>query len=69
MIGSLMYIPGATRPDTQFVTNILASFMSAPAQTHLKAAKRVLRYLSETKDEKLLYKIDQCTSLVIHANA
>ena len=69
MIGSLMYIAGATRPDIQFVTNKLARFMSAPAQAHLKAVKRVLRYLSETKNEKLSYKADRCTSLTIHADA
>ena len=69
IIGSLMYIAGATRPDIQFATNKLARFMSAPTQTHWKAAKRELRYLKETKDEKLVYKANPCKDLIIHADA
>ena len=55
LIGSLMYITSGTRPDIAYAVNSCAQFMQSPGETHLKAAKHILRYLKTTKEEKLTY--------------
>ncbi|XP_031277700.1 uncharacterized protein LOC116136136 [Pistacia vera] len=44
LIGCLLYLT-ATRPDLMLATSILSRFMSSPSEIHLKATKRVLRYI------------------------
>ena len=44
LIGCLMYLT-TTRPDIQFAVNLLSRFMHYASELHLKAAKRVLRYI------------------------
>ena len=53
LLGCLMYIMIATRPDIAFVVSYLARFAHAHDDTHWEAAKRVLRYLKSTMDYKL----------------
>ena len=48
LIGSLMYLAVATRPDIAYAIFRLGSYMSNPAMSHWAAAKQVLRYLSGT---------------------
>ncbi len=55
LLGSLMYIACATRPDIAFAVNSCAQFMQNPGPSHFKAAKHIWRYLRTTKDEKLIY--------------
>ncbi|KAK1433672.1 hypothetical protein QVD17_10587 [Tagetes erecta] len=55
MVGCLMYITN-TRPDIQYVVSLLSRFMSNPNETHVAAAKRVLRYLQGTLDYGIWYK-------------
>lgn len=55
IVGSLMYAANTLRPDIAYATGVLARSMSAPAVLHLKAAKRVLRYLKGTADLGLTY--------------
>jgi hypothetical protein len=55
LIGSLMYLAIATRPDIAYTVNKLAQFTSAPKPKHWSAVKRVFRYLKGTKDLKLSY--------------
>ncbi len=50
-----MYISCATRPDISFAVNSCASFMQNPGESHLKAAKHILRYLRTTRKAKLTY--------------
>eukprot|EP00924_Labyrinthula_sp_SR-Ha-C_P014917 maker-scaffold_9-augustus-gene-2.0-mRNA-1 protein AED:0.20 eAED:0.20 QI:0/0/0/1/0/0.5/2/0/523 len=50
IIGSLTYVSETIRPDIAFAVNRLAVFGNCPTKKHLNAAKRVLRYLSQTKD-------------------
>ena len=69
IIGSLMYIASSTRPGIQYATSKLAQYMSAPTQMHLNAAKRVLKYLKETKSVGLTYKNNHADNPVIHADA
>ena len=44
MIGSLLYVT-ASRPDIMFSVCMCARFQSSPRESHLKATKRILRYL------------------------
>ncbi len=58
LIGSLMYLAVATRPDIVFAVYQLASFTNNPGMQHWAAAKRVLRYLSGTKELGITYRKD-----------
>lgn len=56
LIGSLMYLSVATRPDITFTVSYLSQFNNCYNKDHWQAAKRVLRYLQGTKDFKLTFK-------------
>ena len=43
-----------TRPDISFAVSHLSQYLDAPRTTHLHAVTRVFRYLSGTKDLKLV---------------
>ena len=53
--GTLMYAAISTRPDIAHAVHYLASNMLAPAQLHMVAAERVLRYLAGTRDVGLVF--------------
>jgi len=54
MIGLLLYL-STSRPDIVFSVSLCAHFQSKPKETHLKAVKRILRYLKHTPDIALWY--------------
>lgn len=54
LVGKLMYLAQATRPDLSFVVSRLGQFASNPGRPHWVAAKRVLRYLKGTMDYEFL---------------
>ena len=45
LVGSLMYLATATRPDITYAVTQLSKHMMTPTHTHWTAAKHVLRYL------------------------
>ena len=47
MIGSLLYIC-ASRPDIMLSVCMCARYQAAPKECHLKAVKRIVRYLINT---------------------
>jgi hypothetical protein len=49
MIESLLYVT-ASRPDVMFSVCIYARFQASPRESHLKATKRILRYLKHTQN-------------------
>jgi len=49
MIGSLLYVT-ASRPDVMFSVCMRARFQASPRESHLKAIKRILRYLKHTQN-------------------
>jgi hypothetical protein len=49
MIGSLLYVI-TSRPDVMFSVCMCARFQASPRESHLKATKRILRYLKHTQD-------------------
>jgi hypothetical protein len=50
-----MYAQVCTRPDIAFIVGMLGRYLSNPGMDHWKAAKRVMRYLTRTKDYMLTY--------------
>jgi hypothetical protein len=56
MIGCLLFITLATRPDIAYSVIKLARFASNPSELHFIAVKNVLRYLKRTKNLGLIYK-------------
>ena len=54
VIGSLLYLMQATRPDLAFAVIRLSQFASSPCQAHAEALKRILRYLKGTINAKLI---------------
>jgi hypothetical protein len=47
MIGSLLYVT-TSRSDVMFSLCMCARFQASPRESHLKATKRILRYLNHT---------------------
>lgn len=52
-IGSLLYLATISRPDIAAAVSFLARRVETPTQMDWNAVKRVIRYLSGTKDYKL----------------
>ena len=55
-IGSLMYAQTCTQPDISFAIGMLGRYQSNPGMDHWKAAKKVMRYLQDTKDFMLIFR-------------
>jgi hypothetical protein len=55
LIGKLLYLAIATRPDIAYAVGVLCRFVENPGLEHWHAAKRVLRYLQGTIHMKLSY--------------
>ena len=62
LVGALMYLAVATRPDIAYVVGVLARFGANPGPAHWKACKHLCRYLQGTKDMKLTYGPDANSS-------
>jgi hypothetical protein len=55
IIGSLMYLASATRPNISFSVSKLSWFVSNPGDDHWKALERVMRYLKGTMNYGIHY--------------
>ena len=55
-IGSLMYLATCTRPDLAAAVSELSKYSRNPEISHWEGVKRVLRYVSGTVGDGLLYK-------------
>lgn len=53
LIGSLLYLSGATRPNIAFAVNDLSRFNDKHSEPHWKALKRVVRYLNHRFEAKV----------------
>ena len=56
IVGSLLYAGVTTRPDIAQAVGVVSKFCANPSQSHLTAAKRILRYLKGTVYLGLSYK-------------
>lgn len=54
MVGSLRYLYNS-RPDISYGVGLISRFMDDPRQSHLVAAKRIMRYLKGTLDYGILF--------------
>ncbi|KAH9291602.1 hypothetical protein KI387_043209 [Taxus chinensis] len=54
LVGSLMYLT-TTRPDIMYVVSLISRFMQDPHESHWRAAKRILRYVSGTHNFGIHY--------------
>ncbi|XP_070020511.1 secreted RxLR effector protein 161-like [Nicotiana sylvestris] len=68
IIGSLLYLT-TSRPNIVFSVGLCARFQSNPKESHLKVAKRILRYLKGTQDLVLYYTSGDSFNLIGYANA
>ncbi|XP_070037079.1 secreted RxLR effector protein 161-like [Nicotiana tomentosiformis] len=68
IIGSLLYLT-ASRPDIVFGVGLCARFQSNPKESHLKTAKRILRYLKGMQDLFLYYPSSDSFNIVGYADA
>ncbi|CAM8991400.1 unnamed protein product [Rhodiola kirilowii] len=68
MIGSLLYLT-ASRPDILFSVCLCARFQADPRESHVKAVKRILRYLKGTDNLCLFYPKGGDLRLVAYTDA
>ena len=55
LVGGLIYLSNATRPDIAFAARTLSRFCSDPGEEHWLVAKNVLRYLKATLNHGITY--------------
>jgi hypothetical protein len=58
IIGSLMYLASATRPDIVYAVSKLSRFVSNPGSEHWRALERLMRYLVGTMNYGIHYSGD-----------
>lgn len=70
VLDKLQYIANAMQLNISFAINRLVSHTTNPSMQHYNIIKRILRYLSETKDYRIIYHKWNCSKqLIIYANA
>ena len=69
IVGCLMYLATATRPDISFAVHKLGRYACDPGTVHLAAAKRVLAYLKGTRDLSLQFRRTGSTKLVCYVDS
>ena len=69
LTGSLNHLAITSRPDIAFAVSKLCQFNSNPTATHLKAARRVLRYAFHTRNFSLKYHGDGSFKLELNGFA
>ncbi|KAK6149616.1 hypothetical protein DH2020_017141 [Rehmannia glutinosa] len=68
MIGSLLYLT-ASRLDISYSVCVCDRYQSCPKESHLKAVKRISRYINGTVDLGILYSFDTNTNLAGFSDA
>lgn len=59
LIGCLMYVVLTSRPDLSASVIYLSQFQSCATDTHFQHLKRILRYIKQTSNLKLVYQRDE----------
>ena len=68
VLASIIYITNWTRPDVAYTVSKLCRFMHNPGEEHIKALKRLLRYLAGTADYGLRYDFSNGWNSAAHKN-
>lgn len=55
LVGSLLYLAVATRPDIAFAIGSVSRYMESPTVTHERALKRILKYITGTADHGIQF--------------
>lgn len=55
ILGSIMYMMVATRPDLAYAIGTVSQFSAAPSSAHMAALIRIVGYIRQTVDYKLVY--------------
>ena len=63
LVGSLMFLI-ATRPNMMHGVSMISRFMESPKDSHWKAGKIILRYVSGTKDLVIMYSTSKNLKLI-----
>lgn len=69
LIGSLMYISLGSRPDITYAVSFLSRYLDKPNKKVWIGAKRVLRYLQQTKHMSMVYKKDNDQKLIAFSDS
>ena len=67
-VGYILYLSQISRPVLAFAASHLSQFNNCHTRAHVTAAKRVLRYLSRTKEAKLIF-TNNNTGLIGYSDA
>jgi len=68
LIGSLLYLT-ASRPNIMFGVCLCARFQANPKESHLKVAKRILKYIKGTTNVGLWYPSHSFIHLIEYSNS
>jgi hypothetical protein len=69
IVGMLLYLCTNTRPDISYAVSQVARFSSNPKQSHAKAIKTLVRYLSATKQFGMIIKPTKELTLDLYVDA
>ena len=69
VIGMMLYLSSNTRPDISYAVSQVARFSHCPKQSHAEAVKMIIRYLSGTKTEGILFKKPEVLNLECYVDA
>jgi len=67
LVGSLRYLT-CTRPDILYRVGLINRYMETPDQSHLNAAKRILRCFKRTINEGMFYTASKNFNLVSYSD-
>ena len=69
IVGSILYVAVCTRPDIANAIGIVSKFSADPDESHMTAAKRILRYLKGTSNVGLVYRYLEDDNLKAYSDA
>ena len=69
VIGMMLYLSSNTRPDIAYAVSQVARFSHSPKQSHADAVKLIVRYLSGTRTEGIIFKRPQTLKIECYVDA
>lgn len=69
LVGSLMYLAIATRPDISFALSYVSQHLENPSIVHWNALKRILRYIKGTPSHGIKFMMNSNARLNVYSDA
>ena len=69
LVGSLLFTGKQTRPDIRHIVHQLSRLLDKPNESHWKAVKHVLRYLTGTIDLRLTFLKNSNSDIIVDSDA